>query len=204
MTNGSPHRSGSTSRAAASTSPRARPRWVAGWCGPRRRTTSRGRCRCRRLIPELARACEGKKPGDLVFTAPGGGPLRLGNWRTRVFDPACAAAGIVGLTPHDLRHTAASLAIAAGANVKAVQRMLGHSSAADDARHLRGPVRRRPGHRGGPAGFPCATNAPQRRDRGATEAAMTLRRPLTCGNVWWGRSGLNRRPTDYESAALTD
>jgi integrase len=35
-----------------------------------------------------------------------------------------------GLTPHELRHTAASLAISAGANVKAVQRMLGHSSAA--------------------------------------------------------------------------
>jgi integrase len=34
-----------------------------------------------------------------------------------------------GLTPHDLRHTAASLAVAAGANVKAVQRMLGHASA---------------------------------------------------------------------------
>lgn len=34
------------------------------------------------------------------------------------------------VTPHDLRHTAASLAIAAGANVKAVQRMLGHASAA--------------------------------------------------------------------------
>jgi integrase len=65
-----------------------------------------------------------------VFTPPNGGPLRLGSWRTRVFDPACAAAGIVGLTPHDLRHTAASLAIAAGGNVKAVQRMLGHSSAA--------------------------------------------------------------------------
>ena len=31
---------------------------------------------------------------------------------------------------HDLRHTAASLAISAGANVKAVQRMLGHASAA--------------------------------------------------------------------------
>ena len=27
---------------------------------------------------------------------------------------------------------------------------------------------------------------------------------LTCENVWWGVSGLNRRPTDYESAALTD
>ncbi|TCK63122.1 MupG family TIM beta-alpha barrel fold protein [Curtobacterium sp. PhB136] len=34
------------------------------------------------------------------------------------------------ITPHDLRHTAASLAISAGANVKALQRMLGHASAA--------------------------------------------------------------------------
>ena len=34
------------------------------------------------------------------------------------------------VTPHDLRHTTASLAIASGANVKAVQRMLGHASAA--------------------------------------------------------------------------
>ena len=34
------------------------------------------------------------------------------------------------LTPHDLRHTAASLAVSAGANVKAVQKMLGHASAA--------------------------------------------------------------------------
>ena len=35
-----------------------------------------------------------------------------------------------GVTAHDLRHTAASLAIAAGANPKVVQRMLGHASAA--------------------------------------------------------------------------
>jgi integrase len=33
------------------------------------------------------------------------------------------------ITPHDLRHTAASLAVSAGANVKAVQRMLGHAEA---------------------------------------------------------------------------
>ena len=33
------------------------------------------------------------------------------------------------VTPHDLRHTAASLAISAGANVKVIQRMLGHKSA---------------------------------------------------------------------------
>jgi integrase len=34
------------------------------------------------------------------------------------------------VTPHDLRHTSASLVVSAGANVKAVQRMLGHPSAA--------------------------------------------------------------------------
>lgn len=34
------------------------------------------------------------------------------------------------ITPHDLRHTAASLAVSAGANVKALQHMLGHESAA--------------------------------------------------------------------------
>jgi integrase len=38
--------------------------------------------------------------------------------------------GRPGLTPHELRHTAASLAIGAGANVKAVQRMLDRASAA--------------------------------------------------------------------------
>ncbi|MDF3044173.1 MAG: integrase family protein [Ornithinibacter sp.] len=84
----------------------------------------------RSLVELLRVACQGKPGDDVVFSAPGGGPLRLGNWRHRVFDPACAAAGLVGVTPHDLRHTAASLAIAAGANVKAGQRMLGHASAA--------------------------------------------------------------------------
>lgn len=52
------------------------------------------------------------------------------NFRPRFFDPAAARAGIPGLTPHELRHTAASLAIKAGANVEVVQLMLGHASAA--------------------------------------------------------------------------
>jgi integrase len=42
----------------------------------------------------------------------------------------CAEVGIEGLVPHGLRHTTASLAIGAGANVKVVQRMLGHATAA--------------------------------------------------------------------------
>jgi integrase len=47
-----------------------------------------------------------------------------------VFDRAAADSNLNHLTPHELRHTAASLAVSAGANVKAVQRMLGHASAA--------------------------------------------------------------------------
>jgi hypothetical protein len=47
-----------------------------------------------------------------------------------VGDEAARAIGEPGLTPHELQHTAASLAIKAGADVKAVQRMLGHASAA--------------------------------------------------------------------------
>ncbi|MER6595742.1 tyrosine-type recombinase/integrase [Micromonospora purpureochromogenes] len=58
-------------------------------------------------------------------------PLSLGDRSAAVVE--CRAAesiGLAGLTPHELRHTAASLAVAEGANVKAVQRMLGHASAA--------------------------------------------------------------------------
>jgi integrase len=82
------------------------------------------------LLPQLIRACAGKEPDDLIFPSRTGGPIRLNNWRRRVFDKACDEAGLAGFTPHDLRHTAASLAISVGANVKAVQRMLGHASAA--------------------------------------------------------------------------
>ncbi|MGI8433950.1 MAG: tyrosine-type recombinase/integrase [Nocardioidaceae bacterium] len=48
------------------------------------------------------------------------------------------------LTPHNLRDTAASLAVRAGANVKVVQGMLGHASAAMTLDVPQRPVRRRP------------------------------------------------------------
>ena len=38
-------------------------------------------------------------------------------------------AGVQKITPHDLRHTCASLAVSAGVNVLALSRMLGHTSA---------------------------------------------------------------------------
>ncbi len=84
----------------------------------------------RSLSDAMADHMATKTPDAFVFTAEKGGVLRLRNWRRDVFDPATVAAGLTGLTPRDLRHTAASLAVSAGANVKAVQRLLGHASAA--------------------------------------------------------------------------
>jgi len=68
--------------------------------------------------------------GDrLVFTSSTGRALRSPNFLRRVWKPAVVEVGLGDLVSHDLRHTAASLAISAGASVKAVQRMLGHASA---------------------------------------------------------------------------
>jgi hypothetical protein len=82
------------------------------------------------LLEPIGSLCAGNEPEGLVFTSPKGGPLRLNNWRRRVFDPACQELGMFKVSPHDLRHTAASLATQRGGNVKAVQRMLDHASAA--------------------------------------------------------------------------
>ncbi len=58
-----------------------------------------------------------------------GQPMRVSTF-SGPFKAAATAIGLPGLHPHQLRHTAASLAIAAGADVKVVQQMLGHASAA--------------------------------------------------------------------------
>ena len=65
-----------------------------------------------------------------MFTAPRGAVLRVQNFRRRGFNQAARQVGLEGLVPHELRHTAAALAIGAGASVKGVQKMLGHASAA--------------------------------------------------------------------------
>jgi integrase len=70
----------------------------------------------------------------LVFTSPNGHPLRNANFRRSVWTPAVRELAhdypdLAGLRIHDLRHTAASLAISCGANIKAIQRMLGHKHA---------------------------------------------------------------------------
>jgi integrase len=87
------------------------------------------------LTEDLQAQVAGKARDDLVFTSKAGTVLRVSRFRPYVFAPAverCRAADPMfpAITPHDLRHSAASLAISVGANVKAVQTMLGHKSAA--------------------------------------------------------------------------
>ena len=81
------------------------------------------------LLEELRLHVADKRPDDLVFASPQGAVLRVANFRRGYFDRAAKQIGVPGLVPHELRHTAASLAISAGASVKSVQRMLGHASA---------------------------------------------------------------------------
>lgn len=86
------------------------------------------------LAEPPSRLCEGKGRESILF---GDGishmviPHSLRGWFVAAVRRAQEAEpDFPRVTPHDLRHTAASLAISAGANVKAVQRMLGDASAA--------------------------------------------------------------------------
>ena len=81
------------------------------------------------VVDELEKQVQGKGPDDLVFTNSAGGMLDNTNFRRNIWNPAARSIGLDGFTPHDLRHTTASLAVSAGANVKALQRLLGHASA---------------------------------------------------------------------------
>jgi integrase len=80
------------------------------------------------LLEPLAALLAGNTPDALAFTSPDGAIMRNRNFRARVFDAAAERAGLAGITPHGLRHTAASLAIQAGAPVTVVALMLGHAN----------------------------------------------------------------------------
>ncbi len=91
---------------------------------------------CGQVGHRIGERTAGRRPGlgrdrvdDLLFPAPRGAVLRVRAARRGWFDRAAIAAGVPGLNPSELRHTAASLAVHAGAHVLAVQRMLGHEKA---------------------------------------------------------------------------
>jgi integrase len=85
------------------------------------------------LDRSLLQLTAGKGPESLLF---GTGERylrppdsRRGWWVSAMRQAQAVDKTFPSLTRHDLRHTAASLAVSAGANIKALQRMLGHASA---------------------------------------------------------------------------
>ncbi|MET9026238.1 tyrosine-type recombinase/integrase [Nocardia sp. NPDC004168] len=81
------------------------------------------------LAKDLQDLMEGRELSAQLFPSEKDGGLLEYNEFRRVFNEAANSVGLRGLVPHGLRHTAASLAISAGANIKVVQRMLGHKTA---------------------------------------------------------------------------
>ena len=67
-------------------------------------------------------------PNDLVFPNETGDNLKIFTFYSH-FKRIAASIGRPDARPHDLRHTAATVAIASGADVKSVQSMLGHATA---------------------------------------------------------------------------
>ncbi len=81
------------------------------------------------LVEEVGELIEGKARGDFVFTTSRGASVNRANYSRRIFRDAATAIGRPELHPHDLRHTAVTIAIRAGASVKVVQAIAGHRTA---------------------------------------------------------------------------
>nr|WP_281248018.1 site-specific integrase [Corynebacterium aquilae] len=86
---------------------------------------------CEKIAPLVAM----RAPDELIWQRPDGSPLPVsktgGGWLERAIKRAQAdGKDIPRVTPHGLRHVAAGLMVSAGANVKVIQRQLGHASAA--------------------------------------------------------------------------
>ncbi len=69
-----------------------------------------------------------KAPADWVFVGKNGRALDYGYFRRSVFMPAANRLGLADVTPHNLRHTCASLLISLGAPITTVSYILGHAS----------------------------------------------------------------------------
>ena len=94
------------------------------------------------LVDELAVHVAGRSPDELLFTGERGAVMRSQTFQRAALTEAAEAIGEPGFHPHELRHTAASLAIAVR------RRRQGRSADArpqerdHDARPVRAPLRR--------------------------------------------------------------
>jgi integrase len=67
---------------------------------------------------------------DLVFRAKRGGPIRESRFVQRYFRPLLESADLPAIRFYDLRHTAATISLAAGVSPKVISEQLGHASVA--------------------------------------------------------------------------
>jgi len=81
----------------------------------------------RAQLEERMRAANLWEDHDLVFSTSTGRPLDGNNFRARAFGRLLVKAGLAPMRFHSLRHTAATLLLAEGLNVKVVSEMLGHA-----------------------------------------------------------------------------
>jgi integrase len=82
-----------------------------------------------RLVPKLKRRIEGRPTGDPAIMSPKGSRLGLENWKRAVgWRTRIVELGRPKMRVHDLRHTYASLARSAGADMKLLQVTMGHAS----------------------------------------------------------------------------
>jgi integrase len=81
------------------------------------------------LIREHLRAT-GREGSDIgpLFMSPNRKLVHYSNFMRRVFTPAVKAAGLEGVTFHDLRRTHATMLVSFGADAKVVQERMGHKS----------------------------------------------------------------------------
>lgn len=81
-----------------------------------------------RIVSDHRNAIAGRTDDDWVFPSRDGGITNPSNFRKRVWHPATEAIGLKGFRPHDLRHTAVALWIAAGGTPKEIATRAGHTS----------------------------------------------------------------------------
>jgi integrase len=71
----------------------------------------------------------------LLFPARRGGFINLNNWRRRIWHPALASAGLERRRLYEMRHTFATLSLAAGADIYWVSKQMGHQDIRTTLRH---------------------------------------------------------------------
>jgi Phage integrase family len=86
------------------------------------------------VAPQAQEAHLGRRVGAdadaFVFTGPQGGPLRYSAFHGRLWRPTLRRLGLPEVGIHVTRHSKAAALISAGASPKAIQVVMGHSSAA--------------------------------------------------------------------------